>query len=139
MSEELYVHIRKGDLTMVIDYLSQGAKVNSNALLVASRHGHVNIVKFLLKIGFTADAYILTETINNKHYTVVDEFISRGYDLNMDENIILELHLTRDSAELESVIYLINKGAIITNMHVVNALEECSIEVFSFLLEKSDL
>ncbi len=62
INEQLYDACKKGNLADVKRLVAAGAGVNAivksfTALCVASRHGHVEIVRFLLDSGANVDQF----------------------------------------------------------------------------------
>lgn len=135
LKKELISHVINGDLASVIECVKQGSGISNMALIEAASQGYIDIVEYFINIGIPIYSIAVKAAIDNKHYDIMDKFISHGYELSVN---ILTTHLMSNCTKLESVSYLVSKGIIIDNSHLRIAIDYCDLSTLSFLLKNSD-
>jgi len=127
---ELRYAIWKGDIERVKNFTSEGVRINE-ALTLAARHGHEDIVKYLVESGYNIDDKTFKEdtplcaAARRGHESIVRYFVEKGADINRkveqgsdmcffgsctDETPLIAA--TRNSANHIKIIkYLLDKGA----------------------------
>ncbi len=130
---------KEGRITQVAIALELGAKGNNVALKLASRNGHLEVVKYIIEQG--ADIHIdddeALKLASRGHLDVVKYLLEQGADIHIDD----DFPLIEASAYgyLEVVKYLVSQGA---NIHaqdddaMIIAIIRGHLEIVKYLVSQ---
>ena len=123
--------------------VSKGVDITSDynhAVRVASRNGHLDVVKYLVSKGADVSAmnnYAIRNASENGHLAVVKYLVSKGADITAQDNYAIRA--ASDYGHLNVVKYLVSKGADITahdNCAVCWANNNSHLDVVKYLISK---
>ena len=126
-NDVLYEASEKGEYNLVKYVLERtGFHDYDLALELASRNGHLNIMKLLLEKGadmHTSDDYPLISASENGHINVVQHLVENGADIHALDDEALKL--ASKNGHIKVVQYLVENGADIST-HAINLAHKYS-------------
>jgi ankyrin repeat protein len=132
--------VKKNDLNNIKLLITQGITFNSinDALKVSAKLGHLEVVKYLIKLYQINTQYtkLLIISAENSHLDIVKYAIGKGADINSGDDYALRWRSY--NSHLEIVKYLVEQGVTLDSYHYALrwSSENEQVAVIKYLLEQ---